>query len=139
MSVVGIDFGNQNTVVAVARNRGIDVITNDTSNRATPSLVTFGDKQRYLGEAAKTQEISNFKSTVSTLKRVVGRPFSDPDIMKIEKPYINCALEQGQDGLVNAKVIAYSFINYFFLKNYSRYSTRMNSNHSHILKSLPCS
>jgi heat shock protein 4 len=36
MSVVGIDFGNLNTVVAVARNRGIDVIANETSNRATP-------------------------------------------------------------------------------------------------------
>jgi heat shock protein 4 len=49
MSVVGIDLGNLNTVVAVARNRGIDVITNDTSNRATPSLVCFGERQRYLG------------------------------------------------------------------------------------------
>lgn len=46
MSVVGIDFGNLNTVVAVARNRGIDVITNEVSNRATPSLVSFGEKQR---------------------------------------------------------------------------------------------
>ena len=36
MSVVGIDFGNLNTVVAVARNRGIDVIVNEVSNRATP-------------------------------------------------------------------------------------------------------
>ena len=54
MSVVGIDFGNLNTVVAVARNRGIDVITNETSNRATPSLVSFGEKQRFLGEGAKT-------------------------------------------------------------------------------------
>jgi len=36
MSVVGIDFGNLNSVVAVARNRGIDVICNETSNRATP-------------------------------------------------------------------------------------------------------
>lgn len=36
MSVVGIDLGNFNSVIAVARNRGIDVIVNEVSNRATP-------------------------------------------------------------------------------------------------------
>ena len=36
MSVVGVDFGNLNTVIAVARNRGIDVIANEASNRLTP-------------------------------------------------------------------------------------------------------
>jgi heat shock protein 4 len=36
MSVVGIDFGNLNTVIAVARNRGIDVVCNEVSNRKTP-------------------------------------------------------------------------------------------------------
>lgn len=88
MSVVGIDIGTLNTIVAVARNRGIDVITNEVSNRATPTLVSFGSKQRYLGEAAKTQETSNFKNTVSDLKRLVGRPIDDPDI-DIERKYIN--------------------------------------------------
>ncbi|KAI8915320.1 heat shock protein 70 family [Powellomyces hirtus] len=103
MSVVGIDFGNLNTVVAVARNRGIDVITNEVSNRATPSLVSFGEKQRYLGESAKTQEISNFKNTVSGLKRLVGRPFSDPDV-QIEKKYINANLMAGEREEVAASV-----------------------------------
>lgn len=36
MSVVGLDFGVQNSVIAVARNKGVDVITNEVSNRATP-------------------------------------------------------------------------------------------------------
>lgn len=54
MSVVGFDVGNFNSVIAVARNRGIDVITNEVSNRATPSMVGFSAKQRYLGESAKT-------------------------------------------------------------------------------------
>lgn len=39
MSVVGVDFGTLNTVIAVARNRGVDVITNEVSNRATPYVV----------------------------------------------------------------------------------------------------
>lgn len=36
MSVVGLDIGTQNSVIAVARNKGVDVITNEVSNRATP-------------------------------------------------------------------------------------------------------
>ncbi|KAI8826814.1 heat shock protein 70 family [Fimicolochytrium jonesii] len=103
MSVVGIDFGSLNTVVAVARNRGIDVIVNEVSNRATPSLVSFGEKQRYLGESAKTQEISNFKNTVSGLKRLLGRPYSDPDI-KVDKKFINVNLVEGERGEVAASV-----------------------------------
>ncbi|KAJ4300469.1 adenyl-nucleotide exchange factor sse1 [Collariella sp. IMI 366227] len=113
-SVVGIDFGSLNTVVAVARNRGVDVITNEVSNRATPlaptpmpngqnrSLVGFGPKSRYLGEPAKTQEISNLKNTVSCLKRLLGRTFSDPDI-KIEQEYISAPLVD-VNGLVGAEV-----------------------------------
>lgn len=91
MSVVGIDFGNLNTVIAVARNRGVDVITNEVSNRATPSIVGFGPKSRYVGEAAKTQEISNLRNTVGSLKRLAGRPFDDPEL-EIEKQYITCEL-----------------------------------------------
>ncbi|KAJ3416383.1 adenyl-nucleotide exchange factor sse1 [Chytridiales sp. JEL 0842] len=104
MSVVGIDLGNLNTVVAVARNRGIDVITNETSNRATPSLVSFGEKQRYMGESAKTQEISNFKSTVSTLKRLIGRQFSDPEVHSVEAKFVNAKLVEGERGEVAAQV-----------------------------------
>ena len=104
MSVVGIDFGNLNTVVAVARNRGIDVIVNEVSNRATPSLVSLGDKQRYLGESAKTQENMNFKNTVGSLKRLIGRPFSDPEVMAIEKRFVNANLVQGERGETAASV-----------------------------------
>ncbi|TPX14963.1 uncharacterized protein E0L32_004793 [Thyridium curvatum] len=102
MSVVGVDFGTLNTVVAVARNRGVDVITNEVSNRATPSLVGFGPKCRYLGEAAKTQEISNLKNTVSSLKRLAGRSFKDPDV-QIEQQFVSAPLVD-INGQVGAEV-----------------------------------
>ncbi|KAF9207815.1 adenyl-nucleotide exchange factor sse1 [Haplosporangium sp. Z 27] len=92
MSVVGIDFGNLQSVIAVARNRGIDVICNEVSNRFTPSLVSFGPKQRYLGETAKTQEISNFKNTISSLKRIVGRTLADREVQEVEKQYLTAPL-----------------------------------------------
>ncbi|KAI9730276.1 MAG: adenyl-nucleotide exchange factor sse1 [Cirrosporium novae-zelandiae] len=100
MSVVGVDLGNLNTVIAVARNRGVDVITNEISNRATPSLVGFGPKNRYIGEAAKTQEVSNLKNTVGSLKRLSGRSFKDPDV-EIEQEYLAAHLVDvnGQAGI----------------------------------------
>lgn len=51
----------------------------------------FGPKSRYLGEPAKTQEISNLKNTVGSLKRLAGRSLNDPDI-EIERDYVSAPL-----------------------------------------------
>ena len=55
------------------------------------TLVGFGPKSRYLGEAAKNQEISNLKNTVSSLPRLAGRSFKDPDV-QIEQEFISAPL-----------------------------------------------
>ena len=55
------------------------------------SLVGFGPKSRYLGEPAKTQEISNLKNTVGSLKRLAGRSIHDPDV-QIEQQYVSAPL-----------------------------------------------
>ncbi|KAG8863275.1 adenyl-nucleotide exchange factor sse1 [Tulasnella sp. 330] len=102
-SVVGIDFGNLASKIGVARQRGIDVITNEVSNRATPSLISFGVKQRAIGEAAKNLESSNFKNTVGCLKRIVGRSLNDKDIAERESKYINAKLVDVQ-GSVGVEV-----------------------------------
>ncbi|KAI8941761.1 Heat shock protein hsp88, variant 2 [Plenodomus lindquistii] len=102
MSVVGVDLGTLNSVIAVARNRGVDVIANEVSNRATPSLVGFGPKSRYIGEAAKNQEISNLKNTVSSFVRLAGRSLSDPDV-QIEQDFVSAPLVD-MNGQVGAEV-----------------------------------
>ena len=51
----------------------------------------FGPKSRYIGEAAKTQEISNLKNTVGSLPRLAGRSLKDPDV-QIEQEYISAPL-----------------------------------------------
>lgn len=71
-------------------------------NPVDSSLVGFGPKSRYLGEPAKTQEISNLKNTVGCLKRLVGRSFNDPDI-QIEQKYISAPLVD-MNGQVGAEV-----------------------------------
>lgn len=55
-------------------------------------MVSFGPKQRYLGETAKTQEISNFKNTASCVKRIIGRTFADKEVQEIEKQYMTAPL-----------------------------------------------
>lgn len=92
MSVpIGIDFGNYSTVIGAARNRGIDVIVNEVSNRSTPSLVGFGLKNRFIGESAKSQEISNLKNTVGSLKRTLGLKSDDPNLEN-EKKFLTAPL-----------------------------------------------
>lgn len=66
----------------MARRRGIDVIANEVSNLATPSLVSFTPRQRMIGEPAKTGETSNFKNTIGSLKRLIGRTLNDPEVCK---------------------------------------------------------
>jgi len=80
MSVVGLDLGNENCVVAVAKQRGIDVILNDESKRETPAMVCFGDKQRFLGTAAAASATLNPKTTITQIKRLIGKKFCDPEV-----------------------------------------------------------
>lgn len=99
----GVDLGNYNSVIACARNRGIDIIVNEVSNRATPSIVGFGPKNRFIGETGKNQQGSNLKNTAENLKRILGLKFNDPDV-EIEKKFFTCPLVEAEDGGVAVKV-----------------------------------
>lgn len=77
MSVVGVDFGLANSVIAAAGRGGVDVILNGNSNRLNPSMVGF-DQCRKLGEDAATGASSNYKNTIKHMKRLIGLPFEDP-------------------------------------------------------------
>ncbi|KAB2615657.1 heat shock 70 kDa protein 16-like [Pyrus ussuriensis x Pyrus communis] len=80
MSVVGFDVGNENCVIAVVKQRGVDVLLNDESKRETPAVVCFSEKQRFLGSAGAASAMMNPKSTVSQVKRLIGRKFTEPDV-----------------------------------------------------------
>ncbi|XP_010521527.1 PREDICTED: heat shock 70 kDa protein 15 [Tarenaya hassleriana] len=106
MSVVGFDFGNENCIVAVARQRGIDVVLNDESKRETPAVVCFGDKQRFIGTAGAASTMMNPKNSISQMKRLIGRQFSDPELQRDIKslPY---TVTEGPDGypLIHARFL----------------------------------
>jgi heat shock protein 4 len=97
MSVVGLDVGNENCIVAVARQRGIDVVLNDESKRETPALVSFNEKQRFVGTAASSSLTMTPKNTVAQIKRLLGRNFKDEDVQQdlLRFPF---SVTEGPDG-----------------------------------------
>ncbi|XP_020594023.1 heat shock 70 kDa protein 16 isoform X2 [Phalaenopsis equestris] len=82
MSVIGFDVGNDNCVIAVVKQRGIDVLLNDESKRETPAVVSFGEKQRFIGSAGAASAAMHTKSTISQIKRLIGRGFLQPDVQE---------------------------------------------------------
>jgi len=106
MSVVGFDIGNENCVIAVVKQRGIDVLLNDESNRETPAVVSFGEKQRFLGSAGAASAMMNLKSTVSQVKRLIGRKFKEPGVQN-ELKMFPVETSEGPDGgiLVHMKYL----------------------------------
>ncbi|OAY85465.1 heat shock 70 kDa protein 15-like [Ananas comosus] len=97
MSVVGFDVGNESGIVAVARQRGIDVVLNEESKRETPVVVCFGDKQRFIGATGAASSTMNPKNSISQIKRLVGRKFSDPELQR-DLETLPFKVTEGPDG-----------------------------------------
>ncbi len=69
--VIGIDLGTTNSVVAVLEGGEPKVIENAEGNRTTPSVVSFKNDERQVGEVAKRQAITN-PNTIMSIKRHMG-------------------------------------------------------------------
>jgi len=101
---VGIDFGDESSKIAVAHSARIEVLQNDQSKRKTLSMVGYGGKQRIIGDSAVGNYTSNFKNTVTYMKRLLGKHFDDPD-MKAEQEYIPYQLVRLDNGHIGARVM----------------------------------
>ncbi len=81
--VIGIDLGTTNSCVAVMEGKQPKVIENAEGARTTPSVVAFtADGERIVGQPAKRQAVTNPENTFFAIKRLIGRPFSDPMVAK---------------------------------------------------------
>ena len=83
--VIGIDLGTTNSCVAVMEGGEPTVIPNAEGNRVTPSVVAFTKSgERLVGQTAKRQAVTNYQSTISSIKRFMGRKFDEvPEEIKI--------------------------------------------------------
>ena len=76
--IIGIDLGTTNSVVAVMDGSEPKVINNEEGSRTTPSVVAFTEKgERLVGASAKRQAVTNPQNTVYSIKRFMGRRFSE--------------------------------------------------------------
>lgn len=103
MFVIGIDFGNESSYIAVPRAGGIETISNDFSLRATPSCVAFSNRNRIIGVAAKNQLITNLRNTIFGFKRLLGKMFDDPSV-EHELRYLPFQISRMKDGTIGIKV-----------------------------------
>lgn len=71
--IVGIDLGTTNSVIAVLEGGRPTVIANAEGSRTTPSVVSFRDKERLVGQLAKRQAVLNPAKTFASVKRFIGR------------------------------------------------------------------
>ena len=76
--VIGIDLGTTNSVVSVLEGGEPKVIPNSEGGRTTPSVVAFSkDGERLVGQVAKRQAVTNPENTVFSIKRFMGRKYSE--------------------------------------------------------------
>src|SRR5438309_10970086 len=76
--IIGIDLGTTNSVVAVMEGGEPVVITNREGSRLTPSVVAFTkDGERLVGQIARRQAVTNPENTVYSIKRFMGRRYSE--------------------------------------------------------------
>lgn len=76
--IIGIDLGTTNSCVAVMEGNDPTVIPNAEGKRTTPSIVAFVEGgERKIGDPAKRQAVTNPKNTIYSIKRFMGRKYSE--------------------------------------------------------------
>ncbi|SHO63518.1 molecular chaperone DnaK [Algoriphagus zhangzhouensis] len=102
--IIGIDLGTTNSCVAVMEGNEPVVIQNSEGRRTTPSIVAFldnGNGERKVGDPAKRQAITNPANTISSVKRFMGKKFSE---VSAEKKHASYKVEQGPNDTVAIKI-----------------------------------
>ncbi len=100
--VIGIDLGTTNSCVAImegpAGKGEIRVIENSEGARTTPSIVAISDSgERLVGQSAKRQAVTNPTNTLYAVKRLMGRRFDDPLVVK-DKGMVPYDIVRGDNG-----------------------------------------
>ncbi len=102
--IIGIDLGTTNSCVAVMEGNEPVVIQNSEGRRTTPSIVAFldnGNGERKVGDPAKRQAITNPTNTISSVKRFMGKRFSE---VSDEKKHATYKVDQGPNDTVVVRI-----------------------------------
>tara|TARA_B100001750_G_scaffold202002_1_gene177049 strand:+ start:12031 stop:13959 length:1929 start_codon:yes stop_codon:yes gene_type:complete len=102
--IIGIDLGTTNSCVSVMEGNEPVVIPNSEGKRTTPSIVAFLDEgkgERKVGDPAKRQAITNPINTINSIKRFMGKKFSD---ITEEKRNLSYKVEKGTNNTVSINI-----------------------------------
>ncbi|MEK7195624.1 MAG: Hsp70 family protein, partial [Patescibacteria group bacterium] len=102
--ILGIDLGTTNSAVSVVEGGEPRILENTEGNRTTPSIVAISKTgERLVGLLAKRQSITNPQNTVFSVKRLIGRKFSDPEVQH-DKAWLPFEMRAGEHGGVEVKM-----------------------------------
>jgi len=105
--VIGIDLGTTNSCVSVVEGGNPEIIVNAEGKRTTPSIVSFKDGDRSVGDPAKRQAVTNPKNTIYSVKRFIGSKFSEINKEAKKMPY---DVLKGKKDIVTIKVDDKSYV-----------------------------
>jgi molecular chaperone DnaK len=102
--ILGIDLGTTNSAVAVMEGGEPKILENAEGNRTTPSIVAISkSNERLVGLLAKRQSVTNPKNTIFSVKRLIGRKWSDPEVQR-DKAWLSYDLQEGPNGSIQVKM-----------------------------------
>jgi len=102
--ILGIDLGTTNSAMAIIENGEPKIIENKEGARTTPSIVAITKSgERIVGVLAKRQSVTNPKNTIFSVKRLIGRKFSDPEVQR-DKKLLPYEIRESKDGGVDVKM-----------------------------------
>lgn len=99
---VGIDLGTTNSCIAVMEGGKPTVITNSEGGRTTPSVVSLTKKgERLVGQLAKRQAALNPENTIYSIKRFIGRKYSE---VESERKIVSYEVKKGRNDLAEVEM-----------------------------------
>ncbi len=102
--IIGIDLGTTNSAAAVVEAGQPRIIENVEGNRTMPSVVAVNKaNERLVGLLAKRQSVTNPKSTIFSVKRLIGRKWTDPEVQR-DKAWLPYEMKESGSGGVEIKL-----------------------------------
>jgi molecular chaperone DnaK len=102
--IIGIDLGTTFSAVAAVESGEPKIIENKEGGRITPSVVALTKNgERLTGVLARRQQITNPQNTIFSIKRLIGRRFSDPEVQR-DKKLLPYEIRERKDGGVEVKM-----------------------------------
>ena len=102
--ILGIDLGTTNSAMAIVEGGTSKILESSEGTRTTPSMVAFSKSgERLTGVLAKRQAVTNPKNTIFSVKRLIGRKFTDAEVQK-DRALLPYEIKESANGGVDVKI-----------------------------------